>query len=119
MTEQVKPIDNVDIYKLQAVLSGVGLNLSYKELDVIIDAVELIEDKAGNVTIDDILNIKKDHYVDENARTKVDRKAERKFPNDMKIKDLEEMFKMEQELDIPYRDRWYKQDFDKRELESE
>ena len=29
----------------------------------------------------------------------------------MELKDLEEMFKMEQELDIPYRDRWYNNDF--------
>ena len=36
----------------------------------------------------------------------------------MELKDLEEMFKMEQELDIPYRDRWYNNDFDKRELEA-
>ena len=36
----------------------------------------------------------------------------------MELKDLEEMFKMEQELDIPYRDRWYNKDFDKRELEA-
>ena len=35
----------------------------------------------------------------------------------MELKDLEEMFKMEQELDIPHRDRWYNKDFDKRELE--
>ena len=34
----------------------------------------------------------------------------------MELKDLEEMFKMEQELDIPYRDRWYNKDFDKQEL---
>ena len=37
----------------------------------------------------------------------------------MELKDLEEMFKMEQELDIPHRDRWYNKDFDKRELEAE
>lgn len=37
----------------------------------------------------------------------------------MELKDLEEMFKMEQELEIPHKDRWYKQDFDKRELEAE
>ncbi|MFA5753513.1 MAG: hypothetical protein WC910_10640 [Bacteroidales bacterium] len=37
----------------------------------------------------------------------------------MELKDLEEMFKMEQELDIPHRDRWYNQDFDKRELEAD
>lgn len=36
----------------------------------------------------------------------------------MELKDLEEMFKMEQELDIPHRDRWYNKDFDKRELEA-
>ena len=39
--------------------------------------------------------------------------------NNMELKDLEEMFKMEQELDIPYKDRWYNKDFDKRELEAE
>ena len=39
--------------------------------------------------------------------------------NNMELKDLEEMFKMEQELDIPHRDRWYNKDFDKRELEAE
>ena len=37
----------------------------------------------------------------------------------MELKDLEEMFKLEQELDIPHRDRWYNKDFDKRELEAE
>lgn len=37
----------------------------------------------------------------------------------MELKDLEEMFKMEQELDIPHRDRCYNKDFDKRELEAE
>ena len=36
----------------------------------------------------------------------------------MELKDLEEMFKMEQELDIPHRYRWYNKDFDKRELEA-
>jgi len=30
-----------------------------------------------------------------------------------------EMFKLEQELDIPYRDRWYNEDFDKRELKAQ
>ena len=39
--------------------------------------------------------------------------------NNMELKDLEEMFKMEQELDIPHKDRWYNKDFDKRELEAE
>ena len=39
--------------------------------------------------------------------------------NNMELKDLEEMFKMEQELDVPHRDRWYNKDFDKRELEAE
>ena len=37
----------------------------------------------------------------------------------MELKDLEEMFKMEQELDIPHKHRWYKKDFDKRELEAD
>ena len=37
----------------------------------------------------------------------------------MELKDLEELFKMEQELDIPHRDRWYNKDFDKHELEAE
>ena len=39
--------------------------------------------------------------------------------NDLTLKDLEEMFGMEQELDIPHRDRWYNKDFDKRELEAD
>jgi len=39
--------------------------------------------------------------------------------NNMELKDLEEMFKMEQEFDIPHKDRWYNKDFDKRELEAE
>lgn len=39
--------------------------------------------------------------------------------NNMELKDLEEMFKIEQELDIPHKDRWYNKDFDKRELEAE
>ena len=37
----------------------------------------------------------------------------------MELKDLEKMFKIEQELDIPHKDRWYNKDFDKRELEAE
>ena len=37
----------------------------------------------------------------------------------MELEELEAMFKMEQELDIPHKDRWYKKDFDKRELEAE
>ena len=63
--EQHKPIDSVDIDRLQVVLSGVGLNISDKEIDIILDAVELIEDKAGEVTLDDILTLKKDHYSHE------------------------------------------------------
>ena len=63
--EQNKPIDSVDIDRLQVVLSGVGLNISDKDIDIILDAVELIEDKAGEVTLDDILTLKKDHYSHE------------------------------------------------------
>ncbi len=37
----------------------------------------------------------------------------------MELKDLEELFHFEQELDIPHRDRWYNKDFDKRELEEQ
>jgi hypothetical protein len=63
--EQTKPIDQVTIDRLQMVLSGIGMNIDDKELDVIIDAVELIEDKAGNVTVDDIVKIKNNHYENE------------------------------------------------------
>jgi len=66
MTDELKkPIDNVTVNRLQAVLSGIGLNFTDKELDVVIDAVELIEDNAGNVTLDDILELRKNHYGEE------------------------------------------------------
>lgn len=38
---------------------------------------------------------------------------------ELTLKQLEEIFNLEQELDIPYRDRWYNSDFDKRQLEAE
>ena len=65
VTQVEKPINKVTIDRLQMVLSGVGMNIDNKELDVIIDAVELIEDKAGDVTIDDIITLKNDHYENE------------------------------------------------------
>ena len=65
VTQVEKPINKVTIDRLQMVLSGVGMNIDNKELDVIIDAVELIEDKSGDVTIDDIITLKNDHYENE------------------------------------------------------
>ena len=60
-----KPIDNVTVDRLQVVMSGIGLNFTDKELDVLIDAVELIEDNAGSVTLDNILELKNNHYGEE------------------------------------------------------
>jgi hypothetical protein len=65
VTQVEKPINKVTIDRLQMVLSGIGMNIDDKELDVIIDAVELIEDKAGDVTIDDIITLKNEHYENE------------------------------------------------------
>jgi len=68
MTQQKqkhKPIDDVTVNRLQVVLSGVGLNIPDGKLDIILDAVELIEDNAGNVTLDEILELRKNYYGEE------------------------------------------------------
>jgi Ca2+-binding EF-hand superfamily protein len=63
--ELTKSIRQVTVARLQMVLSGIGMNIDDKELDVILEAVELIEDKEGNVTVDDIITLKNNHYGNE------------------------------------------------------
>ena len=38
---------------------------------------------------------------------------------ELTLKQLEDIFNIEQQLDIPYRDRWHNSDFDKREIKSD
>jgi hypothetical protein len=57
----LKPIDLVTVDRLQLVMSAIGMNFTDKELDAILDAVELIEDNAGNVTLNQIQLLKADH----------------------------------------------------------
>lgn len=58
MSEE-KPIDKVTIDVLDSVLRMCNIQLSRNLIDKIIDAVELIEDKKGNVNIGDVLEMKK------------------------------------------------------------
>lgn len=62
-----KPIDKVTTDRLGVVLTMCGIDLTDKELDLIIDAVELVENKGGNVTIDDIYEMKHLHFLMENT----------------------------------------------------
>ena len=56
-TKKEKPIDKVTSQYLKMGLKMAGINLSYETIDMIIDIVELIEDKGGNVSISDICEL--------------------------------------------------------------
>jgi hypothetical protein len=56
-----KPIDEVTIDRLDFVLRFLNIILQKDKLDIIIDAVELIEDKGGEVTIDDLCDLREIH----------------------------------------------------------
>ena len=53
-----KPIDNVDVQNLGAALKICDIELNEKEVDLIIELVELIELKGDNITLDEIFKIK-------------------------------------------------------------
>jgi hypothetical protein len=53
-----KPIDKVTTERLDMALRMCGHNLDYNLIDNIIDLVELIEEKGGNVTMSDIISLK-------------------------------------------------------------
>lgn len=57
MKEQLKSIDNVTIELLDVALRAVGIRLDKKEIDKIIDIVELIEDKGETTSIKDIASL--------------------------------------------------------------
>ena len=56
--ENNKTIDNVTTVLLELACRIVGIQLSFKEVDLIIDIVELIEEKGGDVTLRDMISLK-------------------------------------------------------------
>jgi hypothetical protein len=58
MMEVNKPIDKVTTERLDMALRMCGHNLDYNLIDNIIDLVELIGEKGGNVTMSDIISLK-------------------------------------------------------------
>lgn len=58
--ESVNPIDHVTLERLSNVLKLLGIELPNETLDTIIDAVELIEQKAGEVTLNDIEKLREE-----------------------------------------------------------
>lgn len=60
-TKKDKSIDNVTPILLELACRIVGIHLSFKEIDIIIDIVELIEEKSGDVTLRDITSLKEIH----------------------------------------------------------
>ena len=54
MKEPLKPIDNVTVELMDIALRAVGIRLDKKDIDKIIDIVELIEDKGEATSIKDI-----------------------------------------------------------------
>lgn len=57
---QAKDIDNVTTDRLHNVLRILDINIPVKVVDRIIDVVELIEQKAGAVSLDDIKNLEEE-----------------------------------------------------------
>jgi len=55
-----KPIDKVTTDRLSAILKICNIQLSFEEIDKIIDIVELIEDRGGKTSLSDIDKLKKD-----------------------------------------------------------
>ncbi|MCE5225883.1 MAG: hypothetical protein LLG05_08470 [Porphyromonadaceae bacterium] len=58
MITNENPIDKVTIDYLDIALRMVGISLDLKLIDQIIDLVELIEEKGGDVSISDITELK-------------------------------------------------------------
>jgi len=56
-----KPIDKVTIDRLDLVLRFLNVSVPKDKLDIIIDAVELIEDKGGGVTLNDLYDLREIH----------------------------------------------------------
>jgi hypothetical protein len=55
-------IDKVTVQNLQYVLSQCYIHLNDAELDIIVDAVEILMSKGNNITYTDIQNLKNTHY---------------------------------------------------------
>lgn len=55
-----KPIDKVTTEYLDIALRMYGIQLSKEIIDIVIDLVELIEEKGGGVTISDVSKLKKE-----------------------------------------------------------
>jgi hypothetical protein len=53
-----KPIDNVTTDRLDIALRMVGITFDHRTIDKIIDIVELIEEKGGETSIQDIEKLK-------------------------------------------------------------
>ena len=53
-----KPIDNVTTDRLDLALRMVGITFDHRTIDKIIDIVELIEEKGGETSIQDIEALK-------------------------------------------------------------
>lgn len=58
--DRVSPIDNVTTDRLDMALRMCGIELPIQMLDKIIDLVELIEENGGQVTLDDVKELKED-----------------------------------------------------------
>lgn len=56
--QERRPIDNVTTDRLHVALKLVGVDIHTSILDKVIDLVELIEDKGGDASIDDIVSLK-------------------------------------------------------------
>ena len=54
----MKPIDNVTTDRLDLALRMVGITFDHRTIDKIIDIVELIEEKGGETSIQDIEALK-------------------------------------------------------------
>lgn len=62
MSEQEKkPIDNVTVTSLDVALRMCGIEIDLDTLDVLIDVIELLEEKGEEVTIKDMLNLVENH----------------------------------------------------------
>ena len=56
-------IDSVMVDRLTAALSIIGINLDYDSVDNIIDVIEVMENNDGDISINDLLKIKKGEYI--------------------------------------------------------
>jgi len=60
--EEDKPIDYVTTQSLDAALRLIGVKIESPVLDKIIDLVELLEDKKGNPTLEEITELEIDYH---------------------------------------------------------